>query len=331
LTEPLTVSEVQRPLTAAKPGRRSPFHACWYPVALSNELGPGAVRGIPFLGGRVVVYRTEGGTAQVRSAYCRHLGADLSVGQVVGETIRCPFHHWRYDTTGRCVEVPAGDPPPAAARLFAFPTAESLGIIWAFNGAEPSYAVPTFGDETVALDTFRNPVTMKVESDTVVLNSFDLQHFRVVHKLEIDIVESTVRREPHRFHYAVDVTAPELGAVRQERILWGVSAITIKSERDGRAFYLMHALCPNEVDRASGFLANALGPDPSGSINPAADTQLLATLRGYGLRLIAEDAPIFDSIRFERGCLTRSDEFLTVGMQYVDSFPEARPAAGLFD
>jgi hypothetical protein len=138
-------------------------------------------------------------------------------------------------------------------------------------------------------------------------------------------------REPHRFHYAADVTAPELGAVRQERILWGVSAITIKSERHGRYLYLMHALCPNEVDRASGFLANALGPDSSGSSNPAADAELLATLRAYGLRLIAEDAPIFDSIRFERGCLTRSDKFLTVGMEYVDSFPEARPAAGLFD
>ncbi|HEY2019312.1 MAG TPA: hypothetical protein VGH38_37650, partial [Bryobacteraceae bacterium] len=119
--------------------------------------------------------------------------------------------------------------------------------------------------------------------------------------------------------------------VRQERILWGVSAITIKSERHGRYLYLMHALCPNEVDRASGFLANALGPDSSGSSNPAADAELLATLRAYGLRLIAEDAPIFDSIRFERGCLTRSDKFLTVGMEYVDSFPEARPAAGLFD
>jgi hypothetical protein len=71
LTEPLTVSEVQRDPIAAKRGRRSPFHACWYPVALSNELGPGEVRGIPFLGGRVVVYRTEGGVAQVRSAYCR--------------------------------------------------------------------------------------------------------------------------------------------------------------------------------------------------------------------------------------------------------------------
>jgi len=310
---------------------RNPFHACWYPVALSSELAPGDVRGIPFLGGRVVVYRTEQGEPQVRSAYCRHLGADLSVGQVVGETIRCLFHHWRYDRSGKCVEVPAGDPPPPAARLFVFPTVESLGIVWAFNGAEPTYDVPAFGDGPIALDVFRNPLTMKVASDTVVLNSFDIQHFRVVHKLRMDIDESTVEREPHRFRYAVDVFAPELGAVRQDRIVWGVSAITIKSVRDGRDVYLMHALCPNEANRASGFLATGIGPDPSGRTDAKADAELLAILRGYSLRLIAEDAPIFDSIRFERGCLTRSDAFLTVGIDYIASFPEVRPAAGLFD
>jgi nitrite reductase/ring-hydroxylating ferredoxin subunit len=327
----VSVSKIHPDPAVVNLSLRRPFHACWYPIALSSDLAPGDVRGVPFLGGRVVVYRTERGAAQVRSAYCRHLGADLSVGQVIGETIRCPFHHWRYDGTGRCVDVPAGDPPPPAARLFAFPTAESLGIIWAFNGIEPSYPVPSFGDGPVALDTFRNPVTMKVASDTVFLNSFDIQHFRVVHKLGMDIDESVIDREPHRFSYAVDVTAPELGAVRQERTLWGVCAITIKSVRDGRDLYLLHALCPNEAARTSGFLANAIGPDPSGSKNASADAELLATLRGYSLRLIAEDAPIFDSIRFERGCLTRSDRFLTVGMEYLESFPETRPAAGLFD
>src|ERR1700756_229607 len=67
LTEPPAVSNAQQALTAARPGRRSPFHACWYPVALSNEIGPGQVRGMSYLGGRVVVYRTEAGVAQVRS------------------------------------------------------------------------------------------------------------------------------------------------------------------------------------------------------------------------------------------------------------------------
>jgi nitrite reductase/ring-hydroxylating ferredoxin subunit len=310
---------------------RLPFHACWYPMALSSDIKPGEIRGVPFLGGRVVVYRTERGEAQVRSAYCRHLGADLSVGKVVGETIQCPFHHWRYDRSGRCVDIPAGDRPPPAARLFAFPTAESLGIIWAFNGEEALYPVPTFGEGPVVVDTFRNPVTMHVASDTVFLNGFDIQHFRVLHKLQMEIDESASVRESHRFHYAVDVTAQEFGTVRQHRTLWGVCAITIRSRRDGRDMYLFHGICPHEAAHTTGFLANALGPDPSGITDPAADAALLENMRSYSLRLIAEDAPIFNSIRFERGLLTASDAFLAFGMEYVGSFAETRPAAGLFD
>jgi len=149
----------------------------------------------------------------------------------------------------------------------------------------------------------------------------------VVHKLQMNIDESVIEREQHRFHYAVDVAAPELGAVRQERILWGVCAITIKSVRDGRDLYLMHALCPNETDRTSGFLANAIGPDPSGASNANADADLLATLRSYSLRLIAEDAPIFDSIRFERGCLTRSDKFLNGGYGLPGELPGSPPGS----
>jgi phenylpropionate dioxygenase-like ring-hydroxylating dioxygenase large terminal subunit len=52
------VSKPAEDSTVANP-TRNPFHACWYPVALSSELTPGDVRGIPLLGGRVVVYRAE--------------------------------------------------------------------------------------------------------------------------------------------------------------------------------------------------------------------------------------------------------------------------------
>jgi hypothetical protein len=147
----------------------------------------------------------------------------------------------------------------------------------------------------------------------------------------MDIDESASVREPYRFRYSLNVTAPEFGAVRQDRTLWGVCAITIRSKRDGRDMYLFHAVCPHEAALTTGFLANGLGPDPSGISDPAADAALLANMRGYSLRLIAEDAPIFNSIRFERGLLTASDEFLAFGMAYVQSFAESRPAAGLFD
>ena len=316
---------------AAVFGTQKPFHACWYPIALSSDVAPGAVISVPFLGGRVVAYRTEGGTAHVKSAYCRHLGADLSKGEVIGDQLRCAFHHWSYDGNGYCAHIPAGDPPPRAARLFSFPTVESLGIIWAFNGAEATYPVPSFGDGPVAVDTFRNPVPMRVAGDTVILNSFDLQHFKAVHKMDMKVDRAAAVREPYRYRYSVDAMTPEFGAIRQERILWGVGTITIKSARDGRDIYLLHALCPNEEKYSSGFLVNALGPDPSGKVDPEADRAILETMRGYSLRLVAEDAPIFDTIRFERGCLTRSDEFLVFGMDYISSFPEHNPAAGLID
>jgi nitrite reductase/ring-hydroxylating ferredoxin subunit len=315
----------------AKDGRRQrvsePFHACWYPVALSSEVVSGQAVGAAFLGGRVVIYRSELGVPHVRSAYCRHLGADLSVGKVVGESLRCAFHHWEYDSQGQCARIPAGDPPPPAARLFPYPTVESLGIIWAFNGVTPTYPVPAFSEPPAAFDTFRNPAAMAVASDVVFLNSFDIQHFRVVHGLKIGIDPGAARREPHRYHYVAQIEAPELGTVRQARTLWGVSTVTIESLREGRMMYLLHALCPNERALTTGFLVNALGPDPEGTSDSATDRALLGRLRAYSLRLVAEDAPIFDTIRFEADCLTRSDEFLALGMSYIASFPVTSPGA----
>src|SRR5262249_32306886 len=188
-----------------------------------------------------------------------------------------------------------GDPPPARARLFAYPTAESLGIIWAFNGPTPTYPVPAFEAPTVAIDSFRNPQTMRVASDVVFLNSFDIQHFRVVHGLKIELDPNSARREPHRYRYAVEVEAPEFGRARQERTLWGLSTVTMETTRAGRRTYLLHALCPNAHDSTTGFMVNALGPDPAGEGNTANDCTLLDNMRAYSLRLAAEDAPTFST------------------------------------
>src|SRR6185503_13970725 len=65
------------------------FHQSWYPLALARELESGQVIGRDFLGTRVILYRDGTGKAVVQSAYCPHLGADLSVGEVVDGQIRC--------------------------------------------------------------------------------------------------------------------------------------------------------------------------------------------------------------------------------------------------
>ncbi|NRA09648.1 MAG: Rieske 2Fe-2S domain-containing protein, partial [Myxococcales bacterium] len=76
----------------------------WYHVAASEEVEAGQVRSLRFFGRDLVLFRTESGEAIVLDAHCPHLGAHLGHGgQVVGESIRCPFHAWRFGSDGRCV------------------------------------------------------------------------------------------------------------------------------------------------------------------------------------------------------------------------------------
>src|SRR5215472_18420083 len=82
------------------------YHQSWFPIALARDVEPGRAIGRDVLGTRVVVYRDAAGKALVHGAYCPHLGADLSVGEVMDGQIRCAYHHWRFDCAGRCVEIP---------------------------------------------------------------------------------------------------------------------------------------------------------------------------------------------------------------------------------
>jgi phenylpropionate dioxygenase-like ring-hydroxylating dioxygenase large terminal subunit len=302
------------------------FHACWYPVALSDEVPGGKVIGAQFLDGRVVVYRSEDGAAHVQSAYCRHLGADLSRGELVDGKLQCPFHHWRYDGAGRCVEIPAGDRPPAEARLFCYPTAESLGVIWAFNGDAPTHPAPHFSiaESDLVVDTFRNPNLMPVDSAAVFLNSFDIQHFRAVHGLDIEVDPEDTRAEHGTLSYVAKVNAAEFGAIVQRRKLWGVSTVTIESEKSGQPVLLLHALCPIGGNKTLGVLVNATLKATTAS-DTAAIKQTLTASRDYSLRLVNEDAPIFETMRMRWDCLTGADRFLAFGVNYIKTYPCAHP------
>ncbi|MGH7925776.1 MAG: aromatic ring-hydroxylating oxygenase subunit alpha, partial [Candidatus Binatus sp.] len=105
------------------------FHQSWYAIARSDEVRAGEVIGRDFLDGRAIAYRGENGQAVVMNAYCRHLGADLSMGKVFGNDIRCAFHHWQYGPDGGCTKIPASEKIPKAARMFKYPTAEKWGLI----------------------------------------------------------------------------------------------------------------------------------------------------------------------------------------------------------
>src|SRR5262245_13585453 len=117
------------------------FHRCWYPVALSRDVTAGSVIGRDFLGSRIAAYRDAQGRPVVQSAWCPHLGADLSLGQIVDGHLRCPYHHWSFGADGACASIPTGDKIPPGARIFTYPAEEAWDIVWAFNGERADSAV----------------------------------------------------------------------------------------------------------------------------------------------------------------------------------------------
>jgi 3-ketosteroid 9alpha-monooxygenase subunit A len=73
----------------------------WFAVAMSNEIAPGAVKTLQYFKTEFVIWRGEDGKINAVDPFCPHLGAHLGVNSdVVGNDLRCAFHHWRYNGEG---------------------------------------------------------------------------------------------------------------------------------------------------------------------------------------------------------------------------------------
>ena len=298
------------------------YHQSWFPVALASEVPPGRPVGRDVLGTRVVVYRDAEGRAVVQGAYCPHLGADLSVGEVIGGQIRCAYHHWRFDCAGACVDIPAGDRIPPGARIPTYPSAEAWGLIWLFNGTEPTFPVPGIPGveerEVVCETHFRG--TRAVDPWVSVSNGVDFQHLRTLHGLSA-VDPDAVAVGPHSLEYRIET--PHF--IQHGRIT-GVNVFAQHLSMAGEEVYMLFAGAPIEHGRTMGFYAYGVRPDRAGEDSGRGPlSERLATLRGFVERLIGEDAPVLDTIRFRPRTLVASDRHLARFLKYVRQFPRAVP------
>ena len=294
------------------------FHQSWFPIALASELDTGAVIGRDFLGTRVILYRDPAGKSLVQSAYCPHLGADLSVGQVVDGQIRCAYHHWRFDCTGRCVNIPTGDKIPPGARIATYPSAEAWGLIWAFNGETPWFPLPSIPGveerELIYETHFRG--TRATDPWVAVSNGVDFQHLRTLHGLSaVDPDALTVGT------YSLEYRVEAPSVVQHGRIT-GVNTFSQHLTLGDQDVFMLFSGAPIAHGRSMGFYCFGVRDTGGGR---AAATGKLDDLRGFVQRLLAEDAPVLDTIRFRPRVLVASDRHLARFFKYVREFPRAHP------
>ncbi len=164
----------------------------WFVIATADELPVGKVLSLSYFSKKLVAFRGEGGAVSVLDAHCPHLGADLGVGgTVVGDSIRCPFHAWRFAGDGGCVEIPYDRSDNKAkslmrARTRPWTVRERNGLVFVWhdrNGRAPTYEIPIIAEHgsldwtpwTLSL------MTIRTQPCEIIENVADRGHFPAVH------------------------------------------------------------------------------------------------------------------------------------------------------
>jgi phthalate 4,5-dioxygenase oxygenase subunit len=115
------------------------FRRYWIPALHDWEL-PGRdcspVR-VQLLGEKLIAFRDSEGRIGLIDEFCAHRGVSLWFGRNEEGGLRCPYHGWKYDVTGQCVDLPSeGGNGPMCKRIkmASYPCMEMGGVIWTYMG-----------------------------------------------------------------------------------------------------------------------------------------------------------------------------------------------------
>jgi phenylpropionate dioxygenase-like ring-hydroxylating dioxygenase large terminal subunit len=175
----------------------------WYAILESNEVKKGRPIGFTRMGEKMVAWRDSKGQLTVMSDLCPHRGAALSIGQLKGDCIQCPFHGFEYDMHGACKLVPANGrnaEPPKAMHVRTYPTREAHHIIYIWWGeprTDENYPLlPWFANigDDMAYSTIRSH--WKNHYGRAIENQLDVVHLPFVHYNTIGSGNNTLVNGP---------------------------------------------------------------------------------------------------------------------------------------
>lgn len=185
------------------------FPRGWFIVAESSELGEKGTMAVRFFGKDFALYRGESGKPIMLDAYCPHMQTHITAAdsaaivkegrQIEGDSIRCPYHGWRFRPDGQCDDIPYQDTCPKSAVLGSYHVEEVMGCVMMWHDPEgnpPDYPAPK-------LEEWDDPQWINWELDhlgeleihpqEILDNMADMQHLGPTHGAPCEFYENEWR------------------------------------------------------------------------------------------------------------------------------------------
>jgi phenylpropionate dioxygenase-like ring-hydroxylating dioxygenase large terminal subunit len=161
----------------------------WYFACKSVELKKKQIISMVLCNQQIVIFRGEDGITRALDAFCPHMGADLGIGSVEGNNIRCFFHKWAYDGTGKCVDVPCLKKALPNVKLHSYACREKYGFIWVFPATIPDFEMPVHDglENKEILSVVGKSYIRTCHHHVTMINGIDKQHLKTVHGINIDM------------------------------------------------------------------------------------------------------------------------------------------------
>lgn len=159
----------------------------WYACEFSSSV-TSKPKQIQMLNEKFVLYRNAQGQVVALKDQCPHRGAALSLGWIEDGCIRCPYHGWKFQADGKCIDIPSNQPGvsiPRISHVDTYAVQEKYGFVWVFYGdlskAEHFLIplLPEFEDPNLRPIFYESKVN--AHYTRTIENAIDFAHISVVH------------------------------------------------------------------------------------------------------------------------------------------------------
>lgn len=182
----------------------------WYFVCRSSDLKLKKVKAFNICGNELAVYRGADTQVKALDAFCPHMGTHLAKGKVKENSIQCFFHHWKFDGSGNCVDVPCQKETPLA-KVRSYQVIEMYKSIWVSPDSEPTRMLldiaPSENGYTIE---HGKAYERKCHHHVTMINGIDPQHLKTVHNLDIEMDINTFENDESK-HIDFTLTGPLSG------------------------------------------------------------------------------------------------------------------------